>query len=133
MNSLRPDIIQLRAEQREQHQCWLLSHGARAWLRLDADRAKAEEMLISRDHGTFMIRWSAKQQKYVLPVKCGNEIGHCLINNGAHGFGFTEPFKYSSLTELVLHYAVNSLEGHNKGLRTTLMFPIGSDSSSLEL
>ena len=78
MNSLKPEIIQLY-KQREQHQSWLLSHGARveevhklldqsrkemahndekAWLMPDVDRVKAEEMLISRDHGTFLIRWS---------------------------------------------------------------------------
>jgi len=155
MNSLKPEIIQLY-KQREQHQSWLLSHGARveevhklldqsrkemahndekAWLMPDVDRVKAEEMLISRDHGTFLIRWSAKHQKYALSIKCGNEVGHCLIDNGAHGFGFAEPYNvYSSLTELVLHYAVNSLEEHNKKLRTrtTLMFPVGSSSSSHE-
>ena len=100
MNSLKPEIIQLY-KQREQHQSWLLSHGARveevhklldqsgkemahndekAWLMPDVDRVKAEEMLISRDHGTFLIRWSAKQQKYALSIKCGNEVGHCLID-----------------------------------------------------
>ena len=50
-----------------------------------------------------------------------------MISSGAHGFGFAEPYNvYSSLTELVLHYAVNSLEEHNEKLRTTLMFPVGS-------
>ena len=65
MNSLKPEIIQLY-KQREQHQSWLLSHGARveevhklldqsrkemahndekAWLMPDVDRVKAEEML----------------------------------------------------------------------------------------
>ena len=27
--------------------------------------------------------------------------------------------------ELVLHYAVNSLEEHNEKLKTTLMYPVG--------
>ena len=56
-----------------------------------------------------------------------------MNSSGAHGFGFAEPYNvYSSLTELVLHYAVNSLEEHNEKLRTTLMFPVGSSSSSHE-
>ena len=38
---------------------------------------------------------------------------------------------YSSLTELVLHYAVNSLEEHNEKLRTTLMFPVGPSMRDL--
>ena len=119
MNSLKPEIIQLY-KQREQHQSWLLSHGARveevhkllvqssremphndekSWLMPDVDRVKvsvakfisptltnnpphhlqAEEMLQSRDHGTFLIRWSAKNQQYALSIKCGSEVGHCLI------------------------------------------------------
>ena len=49
-----------------------------------------------------------------------------MIFSGAHGFGFAEPYNvYSSLMELVLHYAVNSLEEHNEKLKTTLMFPVG--------
>lgn len=146
MNSLKPEIIRLY-KQREQHQSWLLSHGARveevnkllvqssremphndekSWLMRDVDRPKAEEMLQNKDHGTFLIRWSAKNQQYALSIKCGSEVGHCLIYNGAHGFGFAEPYNvYSSLMELVLHYAVNSLEEHNEKLKTTLMYPVG--------
>ena len=56
------------------------------------------------------------------------------FSSGAHGFGFAEPYNvYSSLTELVLHYAVNSLEEHNEKLRTTLMFPVGSSKIILHL
>lgn len=153
MNSLKPEII-LLYKQREQHQSWLLSHGARveevhkllvqsskemphndekSWLMPDVDRVKAEEMLQHKEHGTFLIRWSAKNQQYALSIKCNNEVGHCLILNGAQGFGFAEPYNiYTSLMDLVLHYAVNSLEEHNEKLKTTLMFPVGGGSSSRE-
>jgi len=153
MNSLKPEIIQLY-KQREQHQSWLLSHGARveevhkllvqssremphndetSWLMPDVDRVKAEEMLQNKDHGTFLIRWSAKNQQYALSIKCGNEVGHCLILKGPHGFGFSEPYNvYSTLMEFVLHYAVNSLEEHNEKLKTTLMFPVGGGISNHE-
>ena len=68
MNSLKPEIIQLY-KQREQHQTWLLSHGARvedinrllvqssrelphndeaSWLMPDLDRPQAERMLINQ-------------------------------------------------------------------------------------
>ena len=50
-------------------------------------------------------------------------------NSGAHGFGFAEPYNvYATLLDLVLHYAVNSLEEHNERLKTTLMFPVGAPS-----
>ena len=43
-------------------------------------------MLQSREHGTFLIRWSSGKQQYALSIKCGNEVGHCLI------FRFVEMF-----------------------------------------
>ena len=50
-------------------------------------------------------------------------------SSGAHGFGFAEPYNiYATLLDLVLHYAVNSLEEHNDRLKTTLMFPVGAPS-----
>jgi len=149
MNSLKPEIIELY-KQREQHQTWLLSHGARvedinrllvqssremphsdekSWLMQDIDRDRAVELLQSKEHGTFLIRWSAKNKQHALSIKCGSEVGHCLIYKGSHGYGFAEPYNvYSSLMELVLHYANNSLEEHNEKLKTTLKFPVGGCS-----
>jgi phosphoinositide-3-kinase regulatory subunit len=147
MNSLKPEIIQLY-KQREQHQAWLLSHGSRVedinrllvqssrelphndqetWLMPDIDRPTAEAMLINQVHGTFLIRWSAGKSQHALSIKCGNEVGHCLIYRGEHGYGFAEPYNiYASLLDLVLHYAVNSLEEHNDRLKTCLYFPVGA-------
>jgi len=153
MNSLKPEIIQLY-KQREQHQTWLLSHGSRAedinrllvassrelphndqesWLMPDLDREKAVELLQSREHGTFLIRYSAKNKQYALSIKCGSEVGHCLIYSGPHGFGFAEPYNvYATLLDLVLHYAINSLEEHNEKLKTTLMYPAGCGAAGQE-
>jgi len=153
MNSLKPEIIALY-KQREQHQTWLLSHGSRVedinrllvqssrelphndqetWLMPDIDRPTAESMLIHQVHGTFLIRWSTRSEQYALSIKCGNEVGHCLIYRSDHGFGFAEPYNiYASLPDLVLHYAVNSLEEHNDRLKTTLMYPVGAAPSLQE-
>ena len=40
---------------------------------------QAVELLQSREHGTFLIRYSAKNKQYALSIKCGSEVGHCLI------------------------------------------------------
>jgi len=155
MNSLKPEIIQLY-KQREQHQTWLLSNGSRVedinrllvqssrelphndrrdlphndqrtWLMKECDRVTAEKLLINQVHGTFLIRWSQGKEQYALSIKCGNEVGHCLIFSGPQGFGFAEPYNvYANLLDLVLHYAVNSLEEHNDKLKTTLMYPVGA-------
>ena len=68
-------------------------------------------------------------EPYYLPLnvfQIKNKIIRCHTFSGAHGFGFAEPYNvYSSLMELVLHYAVHSLEEHNEKLKTTLMYPVG--------
>jgi hypothetical protein len=52
---------------------------------------------------------------------------------GDHGFGFAEPYNiYASLLDLVLHYAVNSLEEHNDRLKTTLLHPVGAAPPCLQ-
>jgi phosphoinositide-3-kinase regulatory subunit len=57
-------------------------------------------------------------------------VNHCIINKTDQGFGFAEPFNiYSSLKELVLHYAQNSLEEHNASLTTTLAYPVNAGDS----
>ena len=40
---------------------------------------QAVDMLQHKEHGTFLIRWSSGKQQYALSIKCGNEVGHCLI------------------------------------------------------
>jgi len=109
----------------------------KSWLMHDVDRPKAEEMLQNKDHGTFLIRWSNKMQQYALSIKFHSEVAHCLIHNGAHGFGFSEPnnkrCKHPTLMELVLHYAVNSLERHNKNFKTNLKYPIGGSLPTHEI
>jgi phosphoinositide-3-kinase regulatory subunit len=61
--------------------------------------------------------------------RCNGTVNHCIINETDRGYGFAEPYNiYSSLKELVLHYAQNSLEEHNDSLRTTLASPVHQDS-----
>ena len=66
-----------------------------------------------------------------------DELNICLSNHsssrGDQGYGFAEPYNiYSSLCDLVLHYAVNSLEEHNDKLKTTLMYPVGAPTATLQ-
>ena len=51
----------------------------KSWLMPDIDRDRAVELLQSKEHGTFLIRWSSKNKQHALSIKCGNEVGHCLI------------------------------------------------------
>ena len=102
MTSLKPEII-LLYKQRDQHQSWLLSHGSsvedinqmvitqildkemphndeHSWLFPDVDRPKAEEMLMPREHGTFLIRRTRGADQHALSIKCGTKVDRCRIN-----------------------------------------------------
>jgi len=157
MNSMKPEILHL-FKQREQHSSWLQSHNMspddihkilfqsskdlshykeRNWLLPDCDRPKAVNLLRNKADGTFLIRKSTKGQYALSIVHSDGEIGHCIIHRGQDGYGFADPFNiYPTLYELVIHYAFHSLEEHNAGLRTTLLFPlfaVQSSSSSSQL
>jgi phosphoinositide-3-kinase regulatory subunit len=94
------------------------------WLLHNCTRNDAEVKLKGKPDGTFLIRPSRTGQ-YALSIMCNGIINHCIINRTDRGFGFAEPFNiYSSLKELVLHYAQNSLEEHNDSLTTTLAYPV---------
>jgi len=159
MNSLKPEIIHLY-KQREQYQTWLLIRGMRTedvhqilfqtsqdfqstdnqdlshfnqtnWLIPQCNRDRAVSLLRSKADGTFLIRESSSGQYALSIVHSNGEVGHCLIHRGQDGYGFAEPFNvYPSLYDLVLHYALHSLEEHNEGLRTTLLYPLYSNQSS---
>ena len=105
-----------------------------SWLMPDIDRDQAVELLQMKNHGTFLVRWSSRTQQYVLTIKSGNKVENWLIFKRSHGYSFAEPDRvtpyrctrefhvYSSLMELVLHYANTSLEEQPQ---TTLKFPVG--------
>ncbi|XP_023322657.1 phosphatidylinositol 3-kinase regulatory subunit alpha [Eurytemora carolleeae] len=109
-----------------------LSHYKQSnWLLLNCDRPKAVNLLRNKEDGTFLIRQSSNGQYALSIVHSHGEIGHCLILRGKDGYGFAEPYNiYPTLDDLVLHYAVNSLEEHNEELRTTLLFPLFSVPSN---
>lgn len=94
------------------------------WLLSDCSRTDAEQLLLGKPDGTFLVRPSSTYQ-YALSIICGGNISHCIIYGTERGFGFAEPYNiYDSLKSLVLHYAQNSLEIHNDSLKTTLEHPI---------
>ena len=46
-----------------------------------------------------------------------------VFRNPNGGYGFAPPYEFDSLSTLVLYYATNTMEKHNRGLETTLMYP----------
>jgi phosphoinositide-3-kinase regulatory subunit len=93
------------------------------WFFPDYDRFNSERVLKQCNSGTFLIRRSAKGE-FALSINHDNIVFHCIINETKTGFGFEEPYNiYESLTDLVLHYARNSLGEHNVKLDVCLKYP----------
>ncbi|KAM7081576.1 LOW QUALITY PROTEIN: phosphatidylinositol 3-kinase regulatory subunit beta [Ciconia maguari] len=154
MNSLKPDLMQLR-KLRDQ---WLTQKGARQkkinWLGIKNEtedpysmmddeeelphheertwyvgkinRLQAEEMLCGQADGTFLIRVEAARKGcYACSVVVDGDTKHCVIYKTATGYGFAEPYNlYASLKDLVLHYKHTSLVQHNDSLNVTLAHPV---------
>ncbi|KOB64500.1 Phosphatidylinositol 3-kinase 60 [Operophtera brumata] len=102
----------------------LYAHRESKTWKVNCTRDKAEKILTGKPEGTFLIRPNSTGQ-LALSIVCNNMVYHCIIFKTERGFGFAEPYNvYETLNELVLHYAVNSLEEHNEQLTTTLKYPI---------
>ncbi|KAF8365975.1 aap-1 [Pristionchus pacificus] len=76
--------------------------------------------------GIFLIRPSASQEgRLVLSVLCGGRLSHCLVEEAHHGWGFENGgLSFVSIGDFVRYYSANSLEEHNKQIRTVLTEPV---------
>ncbi|XP_074524993.1 phosphoinositide-3-kinase, regulatory subunit 3b (gamma) [Halichoeres trimaculatus] len=97
----------------------------KSWFVGDLNRTQAEELLIGKPDGAFLIRESSKKGCYACSVVVEGEVKHCVIYSTPRGFGFAEPYNlYSSLKDLVLHYHQTSLVQHNDSLNVRLAYPV---------
>ncbi|XP_041912912.1 phosphatidylinositol 3-kinase regulatory subunit gamma-like isoform X2 [Alosa sapidissima] len=103
-----------------------------SWFVGDLSRTEAEELLLGKPEGAFLIRQSSKKGCYACSVVVHQEVGHCIIHCTPHGYGFAEPYNlYRSLKDLVLHYHQTSLAQHNEALDVRLAYPVHLIVSSL--
>uniref|UniRef100_A0A3P9LND6 Phosphatidylinositol 3-kinase regulatory subunit gamma n=1 Tax=Oryzias latipes TaxID=8090 RepID=A0A3P9LND6_ORYLA len=97
----------------------------KSWFVGNLNRMEAEELLIGKSDGVFLIRESSKKGCYACSVVVDGEVKHCVIYSTPRGFGFAEPYNlYSSLKDLVLHYQQTSLVQHNDSLNVRLAYPV---------
>ncbi|KAG8281009.1 Phosphatidylinositol 3-kinase regulatory subunit gamma [Homalodisca vitripennis] len=147
MHALKPEVFNI-LKLKEKHAAWLDSRGVKSqrigdtlsvgkvegeelphhdqstWMLHNCSRSEAEQLLVGKKDGTFLVRPSRTGQ-YALSITCNETINHCIIYQTERGYGFAEPYNiYGSLKSLVLHYAQNSLEEHNDSLTTTLAYPV---------
>ncbi|XP_048833560.1 LOW QUALITY PROTEIN: phosphatidylinositol 3-kinase regulatory subunit gamma-like [Brienomyrus brachyistius] len=100
-------------------------HDEKSWFVGDLNRTQAEDLLLGKPDGAFLIRESSKKGCYACSVVVDGEVKHCVIYSTTRGFGFAEPYNlYGSLKELVLHYHQTSLVQHNDSLNVRLAYPV---------
>ncbi|KAM4574680.1 phosphoinositide-3-kinase, regulatory subunit 3b (gamma) [Fundulus diaphanus] len=100
-------------------------HDEKSWFVGALNRAQAEELLVGKPDGAFLIRESSKKGCYACSVVVGGQVKHCVIHSTPRGLGFAEPYNlYGSLKELVLHYRHTSLVQHNDALDVRLAHPV---------
>ncbi|TSL22059.1 Phosphatidylinositol 3-kinase regulatory subunit gamma [Bagarius yarrelli] len=97
----------------------------KSWFVGDLNRTQAEDLLLGKPDGAFLIRESSKKGCYACSVVADGEVKHCVIYSSPRGYGFAEPYNlYSTLKDLVLHYHQTSLVQHNDSLNVRLAYPV---------
>ncbi|KAM3963747.1 phosphatidylinositol 3-kinase regulatory subunit alpha [Aphomia sociella] len=114
----------LENDNTEEYEELYAHHEPITWKLANCSREKAEKLLQGKSPGTFLIRPNSTGQ-LALSICCNDMVYHCIIFKTERGYGFAEPYNvHKTLNELVLHYAVNSLEEHNEQLKTKLKYPV---------
>uniref|UniRef100_H3CEC8 SH2 domain-containing protein n=1 Tax=Tetraodon nigroviridis TaxID=99883 RepID=H3CEC8_TETNG len=127
------DWLGMRSPEEERSSCLSLPHhDERSWFVGDLKRGEAEELLLGRPDGSFLVRESSRKGCYACSVVVEGVV--TALRGAADadgGFGFAEPFdRHASLKELVLHYRRASLAQHNRALDVRLAFPVHAHTPS---
>lgn len=101
-----------------------------SWYWGNITRDEATRMLDSYSDGAFLVRDAANRVgDYTLTVKCDDNVRLIRIVQENGKFGFSPPYEFNSVKQLIEYYKTTSMARHNFKLDVLLKYPVEKDQN----